>query len=200
MHFFQMEGVEQMFGSMPLTFFSGDTSPAKASRWLREVSILLDSSGCSEGLHRVALASGLFLADAKEWWQKLVQTRAWLGRKEIQWPMFVEFFCKKYTPDSLPQRQVRDFLEIEQGAMSVGQYVVQFSKLAYLAPFVVMSEARACQHFVRGLRPEIRHRMGTRVPIDLRIAINNAAKAEWDIGLAQWPAEWDNIGPVQWPA
>ncbi|XP_020530129.1 uncharacterized protein LOC105421551 [Amborella trichopoda] len=64
-----------------------------------------------------------------------------------------------YFLDSARERKEVEFIELQQGKLSVDQYAAKFVELSRYAPHIIKTEARKVNKFERGLRPDIRGRV-----------------------------------------
>ncbi|XP_027348113.1 uncharacterized protein LOC113859577 [Abrus precatorius] len=76
--------------------------------------------GCHEK-NKVAYAAYLLCGEAKDWWRFVGQT---LPQEDgyIQWEMFKTIFLGNYFSWDLRKQKAREFLELKQGSMTVGEY------------------------------------------------------------------------------
>ncbi|XP_058108827.1 uncharacterized protein LOC131251850 [Magnolia sinica] len=64
------------------------------------------------------------------------------------------------------EQKAEEFISLEQGEMTVGQYESKFTELSRFAPFMIQDEARKAKKFERGLRGSIRNKL---TPLKLRL-------------------------------
>ncbi|KAL0537311.1 hypothetical protein IC582_026288 [Cucumis melo] len=88
------------------------------------------------------------------WWET---TERMLGGdvSQITWQQFKESFYAKFFSDSLRDAKRQEFLNLEQGDMTVEQYDAEFDMLSRFAPEMIATEAARADKFVRGLRLDI---------------------------------------------
>ncbi|KAL0537688.1 hypothetical protein IC582_026673 [Cucumis melo] len=88
------------------------------------------------------------------WWET---TERMLGGdvSQITWQQFKESFCAKFFSASLRDAKRQEFLNLEQGDMTVEQYDAEFDMLSRFAPEMIATEAARADKFVRGLRLDI---------------------------------------------
>ncbi|TYK21771.1 ty3-gypsy retrotransposon protein [Cucumis melo var. makuwa] len=88
------------------------------------------------------------------WWET---TERMLGGDvgQITWQQFKESFYAKFFSASLRDAKQQEFLNLEQGDMTVEQYDVEFDMLSRFAPEMIAIEAVRADKFVRGLRLDI---------------------------------------------
>ena len=129
--------------------FHGEPDPIVAEEWLQQITRDLDTSEITDGRLRVSFAVRQLKGDAYHWWGR-VQTRVGEDFEE-----FSELFLENYFPESARDARHMQFLELQQGTMSVPEYEARFTALARFAPDLVRTEASRCKRFEKGLRPEI---------------------------------------------
>ncbi|KAL0537704.1 hypothetical protein IC582_026689 [Cucumis melo] len=88
------------------------------------------------------------------WWET---TERMLGGdvSQITWQQFKESFYAKFFFASLRDAKRQEFLNLEQGDMTVEQYDAEFDMLSRFAPEMIATEAARADKFVRGLRLDI---------------------------------------------
>ncbi|KAL0556794.1 hypothetical protein IC582_005311 [Cucumis melo] len=74
---------------------------------------------------------------------------------QITWQQFKESFYAKFFSASLRDAKRQEFLNLEQGDMTVEQYDAEFDMLSRFAPKMIATEAARADKFVRGLRLDI---------------------------------------------
>ncbi|KAF1885911.1 hypothetical protein Lal_00016946 [Lupinus albus] len=76
----------------------------------------------------------------------------------ISWGTFKEKFLHKYFPADLKRKKEMEFLKLEQGNMSVGEYAAKFDELARFCPYSELEvDGRSkCSKLESGLRPKLK--------------------------------------------
>ncbi|TYK29167.1 putative polyprotein [Cucumis melo var. makuwa] len=74
---------------------------------------------------------------------------------KITWEQFKESFNSKFFSANLRYAKQQEFLNLEQGNMTMEQYDVDFDMLSRFAPDVLRDEAGRTNKFVRGLRLDL---------------------------------------------
>ncbi|KAA0053351.1 ty3-gypsy retrotransposon protein [Cucumis melo var. makuwa] len=74
---------------------------------------------------------------------------------QITWQQFKESFYAKFFSASLRDAKRQEFLNLEQGDMTVEQYDTEFDMLSHFIPKMIATEAARADKFVRGLRLDI---------------------------------------------
>ncbi|KAL0537626.1 hypothetical protein IC582_026609 [Cucumis melo] len=88
------------------------------------------------------------------WWETIERM---LGGDvgQITWQQFKKSFYAKFFSASLRDAKRQEFLNLEQGDMTVEQYDAEFDMLSRFAPEMIATEAARADKFVRGLRLDI---------------------------------------------
>ncbi|KAL0539461.1 hypothetical protein IC582_023673 [Cucumis melo] len=96
----------------------------------------------------------MFTDRGTPWWET---TERMLGGdvSQITWQQFKESFYAKFFSASLRDAKRQEFLNLEQGDMTVKQYDAEFDMLSRFAPEMIATEAARADKFVRGLRLDI---------------------------------------------
>ncbi|KAA0059723.1 pol protein [Cucumis melo var. makuwa] len=111
----------------PKTFDGSMDNPTKAQMWLTSIETIFRYMKCPED-------------------QKV---------HKITWEQFKENFYAKFFSANVKHAKLQEFLNFEQGDMTVEQYDAEFDMLSRFAPDVVRDEAARMEKFVRGLRLDL---------------------------------------------
>ncbi|XP_071912309.1 uncharacterized protein [Coffea arabica] len=71
------------------------------------------------------------------------------------WANFTREFNAKFLPPLIQEKREDDFIKCRQGAVSVAEYEIQFTKLSRFAPELIATEQRRVRRFVQGLNVEM---------------------------------------------
>ncbi|KAK4383070.1 hypothetical protein Sango_2810800 [Sesamum angolense] len=82
----------------------------------------------------------------------------------LTWSDFLKEFADKYTPPIYRNSKKVEFLELKQNELSVAGYELQFVRLSKYAPEEVSTDVLKRDRFERGLRLEIREKIGIKPP------------------------------------
>ncbi|XP_027364319.1 uncharacterized protein LOC113871422 [Abrus precatorius] len=107
--------------------FEGGFNPEVAQRWVADVEKMFNVIGCHEE-NKVAYATYLLCGEGEDWWRFAGQT---LPQEDgyIQWKTFKIIFLGNYFPRNLRKQKAREFLELKQRSMTVGEYAAKFQEL-----------------------------------------------------------------------
>ncbi|KAL0534123.1 hypothetical protein IC582_028404 [Cucumis melo] len=121
--------------------------------WLSSLETIFRYMKCPED-QKVQCAVFMLTDRGTAWWET---TERMLGGDVIQitWQQFKESFYAKFFFASLRDAKRQEFLNLEQGDMTVEQYDAEFDMLSRFAPEMIATEAARADKFVRGLRLDI---------------------------------------------
>ena len=88
--------------------------------------------------------------DARIWCDTVKKTR---DVATMTWTEFLIEFNSKYYNQVVINSKVAEFTRLQQGSMSVLEYVWQFDQLSLYAPDMVLIETSKVWRFFSGLRP-----------------------------------------------
>ena len=77
----------------------------------------------------------------------------------MTWAEFHDLFMGKYFPDTARHAKAEEFLELEQGTMTVMEYVARFMKLAHFSDDYVATDMAKVRRFENRLKLSIRGRI-----------------------------------------
>ena len=139
-------GVEEFHGS-------NMEESDKAEFWLEKLQRIVEEVRCPLD-QRVTCAVSLLQGSAYDWW-KLVLRSPRLP-DPIPWEFFVQEVRAKYVSDMYKETKWKQFLNLKQRNLSVGEYEKEFSHLSKYAPKSVLIEAFRCRQFGDGLNESIK--------------------------------------------
>ncbi|KAL0561448.1 hypothetical protein IC582_001876 [Cucumis melo] len=121
--------------------------------WLSSLETIFRYMKCPED-QKVQCAVFMLTDRGTAWWET---TERMLGGdvSQITWQQFKESFYAKFFSASLRDAKRQEFLNLEQGDMTVEQYDAEFDMLSRFAPEMIATEAARADKFVRGLRLNI---------------------------------------------
>lgn len=98
--------------------------------------------------NRVALATYQMQGEAQHWWKLMKSTHA---IETMTWEGFEEIFLDKYFPAPIKQAMVQEFMNLEQGEMTVSQYAARFEELSRHATTIIPTDDDKARKFEWGL-------------------------------------------------
>ncbi|KAL0537061.1 hypothetical protein IC582_026029 [Cucumis melo] len=121
--------------------------------WLSSLETIFRYMKCPED-QKVQCAVFMLTDRGTAWWET---TERMLGGdvSQITWQQFKESFYAKFFSASLRDAKRQEFLNLEQGDMTVEQYDAEFDMLSRFALEMIATEAARADKFVRGLRLDI---------------------------------------------
>ncbi|XP_071901054.1 uncharacterized protein [Coffea arabica] len=133
--------------------FYGGPEPEIAEGWWERISDIFAALNYTEE-RQVTFAAFQFEGAARSWWNLI---RVNWDRNHIPrtWANFTLEFNAKFLPPLIQEKREDDFIKCRQGAVSVTEYEIQFTKLSRFAPELVATEQRRVKRFVQGLNVEI---------------------------------------------
>ena len=115
---------------------------------------------CSED-QKLVFAAYRLSGEAENWWNDTLRLLELQGIP-VTWEVFKNRFLEKYFPQDLRQAKEREFLNLKQGNMSVGEYTAKFETLSKYSRYYQLhpDESWRCSQYVEGLRQDIREVIG----------------------------------------
>ncbi|XP_027915052.1 uncharacterized protein LOC114174410 [Vigna unguiculata] len=133
--------------------FTSKASSDEADAWLRKCENIFTVMNYTDE-QKLLFATYLLNDDAEYLWagmQQQMQTRD----EQVEWTSFRTRFLEKYFPDTARQDREAKFLALQQGDITVQEYVNRFEHLARYYSQNITEEWR-CQKFERGLKHELK--------------------------------------------
>nr|XP_027124203.1 uncharacterized protein LOC113740889 [Coffea arabica] len=133
--------------------FYGGPEPEVAEGWWERISDIFAALNYTEE-RQVTFAAFQFEGAARSWWN-LIKVNWDRNHIPRTWTNFTREFNAKFLPPLIQEKREDDFIKCRQGAVSVAEYEIQFTKLSRFAPELVATEQRRVRRFVQGLNVEI---------------------------------------------
>ncbi|XP_010556023.1 PREDICTED: uncharacterized protein LOC104825399 [Tarenaya hassleriana] len=155
--------------------FGGSLDPEAAEEWMTCITRVLEYVQCPLR-YRALLASHHLSGQARHWWEKVVQEMA--DGHHFTWEEFKEDFERKYYRRQNQERRFSEFLNLQQGNMTVREYEAEFVRMLKYSAHLVSLESQKITKFVVGLRPSLRWRVTLHEFRTLSHCIDQMEKAE----------------------
>ncbi|XP_073294507.1 uncharacterized protein [Primulina huaijiensis] len=111
------------------------------------------------------------------WWEA---TKVTVNVRQLKWEEFKELFYAKYFSREVKAMKVKEFLELRQDSLSVAEYTLKFEERCVFVPFIAKNDKDKGEHFLRGLKPEIRRDVHMAKVITYQDIVESALLAEHD--------------------
>ncbi|KAK9689922.1 hypothetical protein RND81_09G091200 [Saponaria officinalis] len=118
--------------------YDGVFKPVALEAWIREMEKLFIATQCPEN---------------QKW---AISRAAIVAEPGFGWTRFCEVLKKRFYPEELRWQKEREFLQLEQGNMSVQAYADKFVELSRFAAGVIPNEAARFRRFEKNLTPKVR--------------------------------------------
>ncbi|XP_073284831.1 uncharacterized protein, partial [Primulina huaijiensis] len=132
--------------------FIGGPDPLMALEWIKSLEAIFDYLKFTDQ-EKVSCAVLMLVKAARIWWEA---TKVIVNVQELKWNEFKDLFYVKYFSREVQAKKVKKFLELRQDAMSVTEYTLKFEERCVFVPFIAENDKDKGEHFLRGLKPEIR--------------------------------------------
>ncbi|KAA0066509.1 gag-protease polyprotein [Cucumis melo var. makuwa] len=113
-------------------------NPTKAQMWLTSIEKIFRYMKCPEDQKVQCVV--FFLEDRGTAWWETAERMLGEDVSKITWEKFKESFYAKFFSASVKYAKQQEFLNLEQGDMTVEQYDAEFDMLSYFALDVVKDE------------------------------------------------------------
>ncbi|GMY33606.1 hypothetical protein FCV25MIE_28848 [Fagus crenata] len=171
--------------------FAGGPNPLEAEGWIQKLEKIFEFLGCTDE-QKVKFATYMLEGLAEFWWK--LEKRLLLGghikiEAPITWDKFVESFYEHYFTKTFIAKQVKLFVNFQQGSLSVVEYEAKFTELSRFAPHMVDTEEHKVDKFLDGLNFNIRERLTAANITEYKNLVYTAERVERDVHeLAGWRA------------
>ena len=107
--------------------FSDGYDPNGAKSWIAQIEKIFQAMGCPVE-SKVNYAVYMLIDEAENWWGFTKMSIPEVNGV-IPWEVFKNHFLDNYFPLDLKKKKAREFLDLKQGGMSVGEYTAKFNEL-----------------------------------------------------------------------
>ena len=133
--------------------FRGGGDSMVADHWFRQVERVLEAMEITSNVTKIRLATFQLKGESQVWWDWVKASR---NLEAMMWEEFRELFMGKFFPTSSRHAKAREFLELNQGTMTVLEYVAKFTELVRFGDDYVASDMAKVRKFEDGLNLSIR--------------------------------------------
>ncbi|XP_058216036.1 uncharacterized protein LOC131327058 [Rhododendron vialii] len=153
----------------PPVFDGTSSDPLVADHWLAQIRKLFRALNIIEDNIRVGIVAVQLVREAGEWWESVLESRKDARRaariaaqvnepdvENLTWAEFEALFEEQYFSKTSQENLREQFEKLEQGNMTVSEYVQKFQSLSRFTPELVATEERKCRRFEKGLHNTIR--------------------------------------------
>jgi ribonuclease HI len=151
--------------------FGGSDNPIEADDWIREIEMKLEVVHADDR-DKVLLAVQQLRGPALAWWQSYREMNE--DANTMLWDRFVKVFKEHHIPRSVMKLKLEEFMSLQQGNLSVTEYLHKFTELSRYASEVLKTDEQKQDAFLRGLDPEIRTLLGVSIYPDFNTLVNKA--------------------------
>jgi hypothetical protein len=124
----------------------------EAEDWLRSIEKKLEIARCINPKKVIFAAHQLF-GTATEWWETYHISHQ--NVTAITWNEFKAQFRTHYVPRGTLKLKRKEFSELQQGRMTVNEYLNKFTQMSRYAPDEVNTDVKKQDAFLNGLNDEI---------------------------------------------
>ena len=147
-----------------------------------QVKKALEAMEITSDMTRIRLAAFQLEGEAQVWWNWAKTSR---DLEAMTWAEFHDLFIGKYFPNTTHHVNAQEFLELNQGTMTVIEYVVRFIELARFVDDYVATDMAKVRRFENGLKLSIRGRIVGLCLQDMDSMVGTALTIEREIEDAQ---------------
>ncbi|XP_073035270.1 uncharacterized protein [Primulina eburnea] len=166
----------ELFRRMNPPEFVGGADPLVALEWVKSLEAIFDYLKFTDR-DRVSCSVFMLVKAARIWWEA---TKVTVNVRELKWEEFKELFYAKYFSREVKAKKVKEFLELRQDSLSVAEYTLKFEEGCVFVPFIAENDKDKGEHFLRGLKPEIRRDVHMAKVITYQDIVERALLAEHD--------------------
>ena len=129
--------------------FEGTVDPVVAEEWVNMIEKIFEFVQI-EDEEKVKCAVYMLRKDARIWREAVKKSR---DVTTMTWAEFLREFNSKYYSQAFVNSKVAEFTRLQQGNLSVLEYVRQFDQLSRYAPDIVQTETSKVWRFLNRIRP-----------------------------------------------
>jgi hypothetical protein len=138
------------------TNFSQAKDPMEAEDWLKLIEKKLEIAQCNDH-EKVLFATHQLFGTAIDWWETYHNSHPNVGA--ITWNEFKARFRTHYVPHGTLKLKKKEFSDLQQGSMTINEYLNRFTQLSRYAPDNVNTDEKKQDAFLNGLNDEIQFQL-----------------------------------------
>ncbi|XP_024965981.1 uncharacterized protein LOC112506194 [Cynara cardunculus var. scolymus] len=165
------------FSSTRSKEFRGIEGPVALMNWVTKIQSCFKICKCSEE-QKVTYAATTFGDSALHWWETECAIRGDENIATLTWEEIKKMLMDKYCTQTEVKKLESEFLRLEQGSLSVQEYVNKFLEKARFASYQVATEQRKIDRFKDSLRIEIKQYVDMVKPTTFVQAVEMATVTE----------------------
>ncbi|XP_073298484.1 uncharacterized protein [Primulina huaijiensis] len=170
------DGAYDRFRRMNPPEFIGGADPLVALEWVKSLEAIFDYLKFTDQ-DKVSCVVFMLVKAACIWWEA---TKVTVNVCELKWEEFKELFYAKYFSREVKAKKVKEFLELRQDSLYVAEYILKFEEGCVFVPFIAENDKDKGEHFLRGLKPEIRRDVHMGKVITYQDIVDRALLSEHD--------------------
>ncbi|KAF1868258.1 hypothetical protein Lal_00018778 [Lupinus albus] len=173
----EYQGLDEFCKRNPSQFHGG-FAPDAALKWIQGMEKIFRAMNYSE-VQKLAYVTYMLVTEAENWWE-FTRGQIEVEGQLISWSTFKAKFLHKYFPADLKRKKEMEFLKLEQGNMSVGEYAAKFEELARFCPYSELEvDGRSkCSKFESGLKPKLKRMFRHQEIADFATLVNKCRMYE----------------------
>jgi hypothetical protein len=122
--------------------------PHEANHWIHMTESKFGLLHCSEFQKTLFVAQQLH-GSATAWWATYTTTVQ--DNHQVSWDEFCKAFCRHHLLVGTMHRNLREFLNLQQGTDNVYEYIEKFNYLAQYGAYHIDTDEKKVELFRRGL-------------------------------------------------
>ncbi|XP_075486346.1 uncharacterized protein LOC142525949 [Primulina tabacum] len=144
------DGSYDRFRRMNPPEFIGGPDPLVALEWIKSLEAIFDYLRFT---NRDKVSCDVFMLEkAARIWLEATKVTV----RKLKWNEFKDLFYAKYFSSEVKAKKVKEFPELRQGSMNINEYTLKFEERCVFVPFIAENDKDKRDHFLRGLRPDIK--------------------------------------------
>src|SRR3954470_19757750 len=155
--------------------FRCSSEPLEADDWLCSIEYKLDTAHVAPN-DRVIFAVYFLEGAAFQWWENYVAMQS--DGHVVTWQEFCVAFRGYHILEELMERKKEEFCNLNQGEMSIHEYVREFNRLARYAQDEITTDAKKQATFRKGFSPILRHDLNLLEFATFEDLVNRSFRAE----------------------
>jgi hypothetical protein len=143
----------------------------EAKDWLKSIKKKLDIAQCTHR-EKVLFAAHQLFGIAADWWETYCNSHPKVGA--ITWNKFKARFRTHYVPHGTLKLKKKEFSELQQGGMTVNEYLNRFTQMSRYASDDVNTDEKKQDAFLQGLNNKIQFQLLNMDYEDFQRMVNKA--------------------------
>ena len=172
---FELDKVAKRYRNLGGKPFTGTGTVTEAIAWLKTCEKIFEGMGMGTN-NKARLGIWLLQEEAELWWDAITSGDA--AGTIRTWEQFKTLFNEKFVPEQALERMREQFANLQQGDLSIQDYLNKFTQLSRYAPELILTNKAKNKRFIFGLKRKYHDRAMSNIKLSFTELVEMACNYE----------------------